>query len=274
MSNVKALVRHESGAADSPSLGIMSIAAMTERINAIQTVTRNKMIQDVHYGIIPGTQKPTLYKAGSEMLLTMFSVGPQVSVEDLSTPDRIKYRVIVTGVHTPTGAAIGQGVGECSSGEEKYKWRNAICDEEWDATPESQRRVKWSKSYNKQRGAYEFFQSKQVRTVPDDLGNTVLKMAKKRAQIDMTLTALGVSDLFNQDIEDLPAELRQGAADEQGGSAATTGATLVEHAGMKAAKTAQELAKIMSSLQQADKKKFVAYFNQRMAELKKEAGNA
>ena len=58
------------------------------------------------------------------------------------------------------------------------------------------------------------YQSKQVRTVPDDLGNTVLKMAKKRAQIDMTLTALGVSDLFNQDIEDLPPELRQGAADE------------------------------------------------------------
>lgn len=267
MSNVKALARLDSspGHEVPAPMAIMSIAEMTDRINAIQTVTRNKMIQDVHYGIIPGTKKPTLYKAGSEMLLTMFSIGPKIQVEDLSSSDRIKYRVIVTGVHTPTGAEIGQGVGECSTGEEKYKWRNAVCDEEFDATPEGHRRVKWSKGYD--RGQQTVFQSKQIRTAPDDLGNTVLKMAKKRAQIDMTLTALGVSDLFNQDIEDLPPELRQGADDEQGG-AATMAAGPIEHAGMKAAKSVQELAKIMSGLQQADKKKFVGYFNHRMDELK------
>jgi len=242
-----------------PAMTIMSVAAMTDRINAIQTVTRNKMIQDVHYGVIPGTKKPTLYKAGSEMLLTMFSVGPTVDVVDLSTADRIKYRVIVTGVHTPTGRPIGQGVGECSSNEEKYRWRHAICDEEYDETPDGQRRIKWGRG---QGGS--IYQTKQVRTSPDDLSNTVLKMAKKRAQIDMTLTALGVSDLFNQDIEDLPPELRQGATDEHG-NAATMGASPVEHEGMKKAATPQELAKIMSSMKQDEKKKYVAYFNVRMA---------
>ena len=251
-----------------PSMPIMSVAAMTDRINAIQTVTRQKMIADVHFGVIPGTKKPTLYKAGSEMLLTMFQIGTTVDVIDLSTDDRIKYRLIVTGIHTPSGRAIGQGVGECSSGEEKYKWRNAVCDEEFDATSDGQRRVKWSKGW--QNGNPTFFQSKQVRTAPDDLSNTVLKMAKKRAQIDMTLTALGVSDLFNQDIEDLPPELRQGAADD-GPGAAVMGAGPVEHAGMKAAKSAQELAKIMSAMKQDEKKKFVAYFNVRMAELKEVA---
>lgn len=246
---------------------VMSVIAMTERINAIQQVTRSKMIEDVHYGVIPGTKKPTLYKAGSEMLLTMFQVGPTVDVIDLSTPDRIKYRCTVTGVHTPTGRPIGQGVGECSSGEEKYQWRNAVCDEEFDATPESRRRIKWSKGWD--RGQQTVFQSKQVRTSPDDLANTVLKMAKKRAQIDMTLTALGVSDLFNQDIEDLPPELRQGAADEKDGApAAVMGASPIEHSGMKAAKSTQELAKIMSGLKQDEKKKFVSYFNVRMAEMK------
>jgi hypothetical protein len=247
-----------------PSMAIMTVAEMTDRINAIQTVTRNKMIADVHYGVIPGTKKPTLYKAGSEMLLTMFQVGPEVTVLDLSTPERIKYRVTVTGIHTPSGRAIGQGVGECSSSEEKYKWRNAICDEEFDATPDGQRRIKWGRG---QGGS--IYQTKQIRTVPDDLGNTVLKMAKKRAQIDMTLTALGVSDLFNQDIEDLPPELRQGAADERDGApAATMGASHVEHPGMKAAASVQELAKIMSGLKQDEKKKYVGYFNQRMQDLK------
>lgn len=246
---------------------IMSVAAMTDRINAIQTVTRNKMIEGVHYGTIPGTKKPTLYKAGSEMLLTMFQVGPTVDVIDLSTPERIKYRVIVTGIHTPTGRSIGQGVGECSSAEEKYQWRNAICDEEWNETAEGRRRVKWSKGFDNGRPAV--FQSKQVRTVPDDLANTVLKMAKKRAQIDMTLTALGVSDLFNQDIEDLPPELRSGAADDHGAApAAVMGSSPIEHPDMKKAGTTQELSKIMSGFSQADKKKYVAYFNVRSAELK------
>jgi len=247
---------------------IMSVAEMTDRINAIQQVTRNKMIVDVHYGVIPGTKKPTLYKAGSEMLLVMFQIGPTLEVLDLSSGDRIKYRVTATGIHIPSSRPIGQGIGECSSGEEKYKWRNAVCDEEFDATPEGQRRLKWMKTWD--RGMPVIQQSKQIRTVPDDLGNTVLKMAKKRAQIDMTLTALGVSDLFNQDIEDLPPELRQHSEEGAAGSA-TMGPTPIEHPGMKAAKSVQELAKIMSSMKQDEKKKFVAYFNVRMQELKEAA---
>lgn len=250
---------------------IMSVAEMTERINAIQSVTRQKMIQDVHYGIIPGTKKPTLYKAGSEMLLVMFQIGPEVSVLDLTSAERIKYRVTTTGIHIPTGNRIGQGVGECSSGEEKYKWRNAVCDDEFEDTPDTHRRIKWAKVWGRD-GNPNFLQSKQVRVVPDDIGNTVLKMAKKRAQIDMTLTALGVSDLFNQDIEDLPPELRPHAADESGnGGGATMAPGPAEHAGLKAAKSVADLVKVMNAMQQADKKKYVAYFNVRMQEMK-EAG--
>jgi hypothetical protein len=37
-----------------------------------------------------------------------------------------------------------------------------------------------------------------------DVYNTCLKMAKKRAHVDATLSALAVSDAFTQDIEDLP----------------------------------------------------------------------
>jgi hypothetical protein len=71
----------------------------------------------------------------------------------------------------------------------------------------------------------------------------------------------------------LPPELRQGAADERGdgAGAAVMGAAPIEHAGMKAAKTTQELAKIMSGMKQDEKKKYVAYFNVRMTELKEGA---
>jgi hypothetical protein len=42
---------------------------------------------------------------------------------------------------------------------------------------------------------------------PRDLENTVFKMAKKRAYVDATLTAYGLSDEFTQDVEDMPREM-------------------------------------------------------------------
>ena len=102
-----------------------------------------------------------------------------------------------------SGAFLGAGIGECSSSEEKYAWRRAICDEEFDETPENRRRVKFSKYQGK------IEKTKQIRTNPADVSNTVLKMAKKRGLVDAVLTVTAASDLFTQDIEDLPEELRE-----------------------------------------------------------------
>lgn len=229
-------------------------------VNLIQQVMQSVMKKDTHYGVIPGCKLPSLYKAGSEVLLTTFRIAVVPEVEDLSTPDEIRYRVSAKGVHQPTGTVIGVGVGECSTSEDKYKWRRAVCDEEYDATPENRRRIKYQKGgyVNGRYDKYAIVQQKQIRTEPADLANTVLKMAKKRAQIDLTLTGTAASDIFTQDIEDLPDELREG--DE-------TQATAIEHAGMKDAKTIQELVGVMNKLSAEDKKKFLPYFNARKAEL-------
>ncbi len=244
---------------------IMSAEDMRARINAVQQVMRAVMKEGTHYGKIPGTDKPTLYKAGSEVLLATFHIGTRVEVEDLGAEDERRYRVKVIGVHQPTGNTVGEGVGECSTGEEKYKWRNAVCEEEFEDTQPNRRRVKYGRKWNNRIRGYDIFKSQQVRTDPSDLANTVLKMAKKRAQIDFTLTALGASDIFTQDIEDMPDELR-GAADD--GGSPTEPDSPIEHPGMKDAKSVQELAKLMNGLDQANKKKYASYFNVRMKELK------
>lgn len=176
----------------------MTAVEIRAQVQAIQQVMEAVMKPDVHYGKIPGTQKNTLYKAGSEKILSTFRIAVDPVVEDLSTPDCYRYRVVARGV-LPTGEIVGAGVGEASTDEEKYKWRGAVCQAEFDATPEDRKRIKWDR-YGKQ--------TPQVRTNPADLANTVLKMAKKRAQIDLTLTATGASDVFEQDLEDMPEELR------------------------------------------------------------------
>ena len=110
----------------------------------------------------------------------------------------------------PSGDGVGCGIGECSTDEDKYKWRGVNSEAEWNATPEDRRRIK----YAKPKGDWDG-QTKQIRTNPADLANTCLKMAKKRAQIDLTLTATAASDVFEQDIEDLPEEYRDGMKTDQ-----------------------------------------------------------
>lgn len=178
----------------------LTAADVRAQVNLMQDVMQEVMLKDTHYGVIPGTKQPSLYKAGAEKIMSTFRLSADPEVEQLGHEGEVHYRVKVS-IRSASGAFLGAGIGECSSQEEKYAWRAALCDEEWDDTPESRRRVKYSK-YN---GRVE--KKKQVRTNPADVANTVLKMAKKRGLIDAVLTVTAASDLFTQDIEDLPPEV-------------------------------------------------------------------
>lgn len=175
---------------------------LREHVNLIQQVMKAVMKPDVHYGVIPGCKQPSLYKAGSEVLLTTFRIAVSVEVEDLSTADAIRYRVRTIGTHQLSGNIVGEGIGECSSDEAKYKWRACYVQKEFDNTPETRKRIKYTEYKGK------VSERMEVRTEPADVANTILKMAKKRAQIDLTLTATAASDIFTQDVEDLPDEIR------------------------------------------------------------------
>jgi hypothetical protein len=124
-------------------------------------------------------------------------------ISDLSTDDEIRYRVSVP-ILAVDGRVLAVGIGEASTNEEKYRWRKPVCDEEYDDTPIHLRRDKWFKG----RDGGKPWKGKQIRTVPSDLANTVLKMAHKRGFIHGTLLATGASSVFNQDLEDFTKELR------------------------------------------------------------------
>lgn len=173
-------------------------ADVRAHVNLIQEVMQAVMQEGTHFGKIPGTPKPSLWKPGAEVLGTTFRIASSYRIDDLSTPDSVRYRVVCVGTHQATGTVLGEGVGECSSDEEKYKWRKAVSIKEFNATPENRKRVKFGKDY----------EANQVRTEPADQANTILKMACKRAQVAMILNVTAASDIFTQDIEDLPEELR------------------------------------------------------------------
>lgn len=187
----------------------MTAPQMKADAQLILRVMSECMEQGMDYGKIAGCgDKPTLLKPGSEKLMMVFRLASKPTVEDLSTSDSIRYRVIAEIVHAPTGTVVGYGVGEASTDEEKYRWRKAVCDEEFNETPEDRRRAKWAKDWKTGKA----YQVKQVRTNPADLANTVLKMADKRAVISGVLKATAASAIFTQDLEDLSDDMRAAVA--------------------------------------------------------------
>lgn len=175
--------------------GALTARDLRARVNLIQEVMKSVMQDGVHFGIIPGCPKPSLYKAGAEKLAATFQISVESTVEDLSSLDEKRYRV-TCAAYSSNGSKIGSAVGECSSSEEKYKWRRPVCDQEFEEVDIDRKREKWTKNGK----------IKQIRTEPSDQANTILQMADKRAYVAIVRKVTAASDIFTQDIEDMPEE--------------------------------------------------------------------
>lgn len=202
--------------------GELSVQGVVDRKRKIGEVMRAVMREGEHYGRIPGCgDKPTLYKAGAEILATTFALAPEFDIKQTDLPNgHREYQVICTLVHIPTQLRVGQGIGCCSTHESKYRWRRG--DRKCPSCSKAGTIIKGKAEYGggwlcfaKKGGcnakfkdgdqAIEGQQTDRVENPdPADQYNTVLKMAKKRAQVDATLTATGASDILTQDLEDLP----------------------------------------------------------------------
>jgi predicted RNA-binding Zn-ribbon protein involved in translation (DUF1610 family) len=202
----------------------MSPDQVRGQINLIQNLMRSVMRDGEHYGVIPGCgKKPALLKAGAEKLCMMFRLSPRFEVTKRELPDgHREYEVVCSLVALATGNMVAQGLGLCSSMESKYRWRKA----EYECPACGKETIRKSKDeaefycWRKIGGCGATFDDRdpsitmqQTGRVPHpdiaDTFNTILKMAKKRAQVDATISATAASDIFTQDVEETAA-----AADE------------------------------------------------------------
>jgi hypothetical protein len=256
----------------------LSAKEVKDQIIRIQDILRNVMIEGVHYGVVQGTKEKTLLKAGSELLLTTFRVAARPIIEDLSTDTMVRYRITTEGIHIGTGRIVGYGVGECSSAEEKYAWREAVCQEEFDATDEKDRRVKWKWKWGQVQGQKEFWSVDQVRTNPLDQANTILKMCQKRSKSDLVLTAFAASDVFVQDMDEIveqvggqpaPHPKAQSAAPKTNGREKSQGGGKKQQVDMSNAPIqANQVAMIRNKLENAgiDEKTLLMHFDIEMVD--------
>jgi hypothetical protein len=192
------------------------------QVAKIQELMRSVMQDGQHYGVVPGTDKPTLLKAGAEKLGFVFRLVAEYDVKETDLGDgHREYRVLCTVKKMGTGEMAGQGVGICSTMESKYRYRNAArkCPACGAATI-----IKGKEEYGggwlcwkKKGGCGAAFQDgdQSIEGQPQgkidnpdiaDVYNTVLKIGKKRAHVDAMITSCAASDIFTQDIEEMQPE--------------------------------------------------------------------
>ena len=222
-----AVVAHEAVVAK----GEISVEEVVAQRDKIVQVMQRVMVEGVHYGKVPGVDKPTLLKPGAELLNVTFRLAPSYRSEKLFDG---RHLTVVSGcslTHAPSGLVLGDGEGLCSTFESKYAYRNAgrVCPNcGQDTIKKSKFRPKEGDyagaSPDDQPGWYCFakvggcgmnFAAGDARIIDQEVGkkdnpdlpdqwNTVLKMANKRALVAACLNATAASDIFTQDVEDQP----------------------------------------------------------------------
>ena len=196
-----------------------SVEEVVAQVEKVQRLMKSALIKDEHYGVIPGTNnKPTLLQPGAQKLCFLFRLVPRFHVERVDLPgNHREYTVRCELENSQSGVHVGEGVGLCSTMESKYRWRKAerVCPHcSGDFIKRSKSDDKGWYCYAKLGGCGENFGPKDSRIVGQEVGrkenpdiadayNTVLKMAKKRAFVDATLTTTAASDIFTQDVEDM-----------------------------------------------------------------------
>lgn len=175
-------------------------------IARFQSIVRSQMIDGHDFGVIPGTgNKPTLLKPGAEKIAKLLGLADEYEIVSQAEDwEKGFFRYLIRSrlVHIDTGRLVAQGLGECNSMESKYRWR-------WVSERDLPKGVNTSGLVSQERRSKTGAKWTVYRLPNDDIYsqvNTILKMAKKRALVDAALSAGRLSDIFTQDIEDMPKE--------------------------------------------------------------------
>jgi hypothetical protein len=222
----------------------------TEQRVILAEYVEQHMTEGVDYGAIPGTpqeveitvggrkrkmRKNNLLKPGAEKLFDLFRCRPEyefLSREVDRESGLYSYEMRCRAVNRETNTVLNEGVGSASSFESKHRYRNSerlcpVCGKAniRKSKPPKEGWYCWDKTggcgtnFRKDDPAIlDQEVGKMVNPDLADVANTVLKMAKKRAQVDCAIALARMSDIFTQDLDDGPpsdSESRQSTSKKE-----------------------------------------------------------
>jgi hypothetical protein len=145
---------------------VATLPEMEKRYKELQEFVQKQMVEDEDYGKIPGCPKPSLFKPGAEKLLEIYGYA----VSDIVIEDKIE------------------------------DWEKGFIHYDIKATAVSKRT---GQIVGVGVGSCNSKEKKYINQESFSLVNTLMKMAKKRAIVDLALLVTRSSAIFTQDIEDI-----------------------------------------------------------------------
>ncbi len=144
----------------------ISLEEANRRVEMLKQFVREHMVEGEDYGVIPGaSNKPTLFKPGAEKLNAIFGLAPLLE--------------------------ITSRVEDWEAGFAAYEVKVTLLNKRTGGIE-----AEGIGSCNSRERRYKNQDAANV-------ANTLLKMAKKRALVDATLSATRASGTFTQDLEDV-----------------------------------------------------------------------
>ena len=195
------------------SVVIANIQAQDEILKSLVDYVNTKLIPGKDYFAVTAGQLPSLGKPGAEKVNFIFRLVPKYKIlAKTFKATEITYEIECNLINKVTGEFAGSGVGGCTSLEDKwaFMWKFDKDVPKSIDIDDLEYKEFWSKNMNNGQGGYY----KKYRIPIDNhfnIANTILKMAKKRAYVDATLSATMASFLFTQDIEERMDEYLIGA---------------------------------------------------------------
>ena len=179
---------------------VKMVSETLTKVKSLQATLKSILVEGHDYGKIPGCgDKPTLLKPGAEKIL--MSLGITSSYELIEHTEKFEgkgfFAYTVKCVLLKNGQKITEGLGHANSKEKK--WAYEFVDER-NLEPGTDKSLLKKKTFDSKNGTFTKY---EVDADVNSKANTILKMAKKRSQIDAVLTVASLSEIFTQDFDDL-----------------------------------------------------------------------
>lgn len=177
------------------------LVEVKKTLDVVQTFFKEVMVKGEDYGVIPGTDKPALLKPGAEKLCELYGYAPTMRDKEIARDVETGFceaTVTMALVSRKTGEMVAEGVGSANTYESRYRYRWVFDNQ----VPKGINKADLVSEERKSRKTGKSFMMYRIDNAdPWSLWNTVLKMAKKRALVDVALSATRSSGLFTQDPE-------------------------------------------------------------------------
>lgn len=202
----------------------LKLSDTAKKMELVQQFFNQVMIKGVDYGTVPGVEKPFLQKPGAEKLCVLYNYAPMVKqkTEDKDVQGGFySVELVIQLVHRGTGIVVGEGIGSANTYENRYRYR-------WVSEYKLPRHLNKETIFSEEREEWKngrktgntYFMYRIENEDMHSLWNTVLKMAKKRAFVDATLTCTHASSIFALEEQELDAWVN--GADVEGEAPTTT----------------------------------------------------